>query len=105
MIVIEDEPTAGILKSQLEPDMPDAIVVNVNFVETPKDRRTDRKGLTVAAMHAMSGQPLILTSFEDEESLRQDPRFVSLISKPNVAFLRLPTGFDEYRQAYRTLKH
>lgn len=104
MIVIEDEPTAGILKSQLEPDMPDAIVVNVNFVETPKDRRTDRKGLTVAALHAVSGQPIILTSFEAEESLRQDERFVSLMGKPNVAFLRLPTGFDEYRRMYRAIK-
>jgi len=104
MIVIENEPSASVLKSQLETEMPDAAVVNVNYVETPTDLRTNRKGLTVAALHAVSGQLIILTSFEPEESLRQDERFVSLMSKPNVAFLRLPARIDDYRKAYQALR-
>lgn len=104
MTVIENEPTASMLKSALESAMPDAVIVNVNYVEAPRERRTDRKGLTVAALRTLSGQPLILTSFESEESLRQDERFVSLMNKPSVTFLRLPAGLDEYRKAYQALK-
>ncbi len=67
--------------------------------------RANRFGLVIAKLALEEGTKfVILTSFESEESLRKDDRFVLLLARPNVTFLRLPVPLDDYRKAYQSLK-
>lgn len=103
MILIENEPTASVLKV-LEADMPDAVIANVNFIASPTCLRTYRAGLVHVAIHLQSGCPVILTSFESEGELQKDEAFTLVANSPNVKFLRLPATLDDYRKAYQFLK-
>lgn len=89
---------------KLEVDIPDAVIIDVNHVDETTQQRTNRRGLDIALQHVGSGQPIILTSFETEESLRIDERFGKLVEHANVAFLREPASFDDYRAAYKKAK-
>lgn len=103
MIILgHPETLVGLLGDQ----MPDLIVIDVNLVRASTDKRSDRKGLDVAAEYAKTGQPVILTSFESEEDLKRDPRFATLLyNHPNVGFLRLPVATVVYSCQYYALKH
>ena len=84
-------------------EMPETAIVDVNHFDG--DQRANRFGLEIAKLHLEAGKKfVILTSFESEESLRKDDRFVLLLARPNVTFLRLPVPLDDYRKAYQSLK-
>ncbi|OGY34333.1 MAG: hypothetical protein A3B76_03235 [Candidatus Andersenbacteria bacterium RIFCSPHIGHO2_02_FULL_46_16] len=102
-IIVDDPALATALKS-LENDMPDAVLINVNYVEHAKQQRTQRRGLDIALdRYGDTESPMILVSFEAQEQLQEDERFQQLIAKPNVAFLRLPASLDDYRDLYAQL--
>ena len=104
MIVLESEPIASTLRVQLEDEAGDVVIINVNYLEKPLDQCADRKGLTAALLYAESGQSVILTSFESRESLDQNELFISLMKKPNVAFLRQPAMIGDYRRVCAEFK-
>jgi len=95
---------AEILKDLLQDQLKDAVIIDVNHVENPDELRSSRKGLDIAAIHAATGQPVILNSFESEEALLKDERYVSLSKRWNVVLLRLPCSKDRYVEAYREVK-
>lgn len=68
----------------------DVAVVSLNLKPNDSDLRTERHGLAVANGLAQKGVPMVLHSFESEESLYKDDRFVLLMSIGNVVFVRDP---------------
>lgn len=102
--IIVDDPVLAMSLKPLEADMPDAVLINVNYIEHVKQQRTQRRGLDIALeRYGDTDSPMILVSFEAQEKLQKDERFQRLIEKPNVAFLRLPASLDDYRDLYARL--
>lgn len=103
--IFVDDPALAITLKSLEDDLPGAVLININYLEHPKQQRTQRRGLDIALeRYGDAETPIILMSFEAEEKLQEDERFRQLMEKSNVAFLRLPASLDDFRATYNRLK-
>jgi hypothetical protein len=106
-VIDDDVATAEAFKRALGEKMPDAIMVDVSYIEQVGQRRIDYRGLDVALQKAKTGAIVILYGFDNplDSRLARDIRFIGLIGMRNVAYVQVPqTRLPQIVEIYEQIK-
>lgn len=102
--IVDEEIVASTLTGTYGEKLPDAILINVHYISSPQGRRSANHGLDVALERAHEGRPIVLYGFQTKADMMNDPRFVALMGRKNVAYVRSPLTPDEVISAYAELQ-